>query len=245
MTKVYNISTYGIAQQLGLVFKKTGATIENAATVSINSTSDLKHLNNLNSTNLDILYNKMEEGLINGTQIKGKSEYYAPGIDGRIILTRQDIYKIAKIIDDEIFVIFPSLNYIYTYLLDIADLMCKLNLLLTWITPSGIKITQNYLKSKTTKLAIKLFGIKKTLILRKTVKETNNMKQINAIIPNIVLLRTLDAAHLMNVVNSAAIKNIGPVITAHDCLGTYPNAMLLLQQEVKKSLFHFIQTMIF
>jgi DNA-directed RNA polymerase len=58
------------------------------------------------------------------------------------------------------------------------------------------------------------------------------MKQINAVIPNIV--HSLDAAHLMNVVNSIEDKGIGPVITVHDCFGTHPNKMGDLQYEVKK-----------
>jgi DNA-directed RNA polymerase, mitochondrial len=102
---------------------------------------------------------------------------------------------------------------------------------LTWITPSGINITQNYLKSKTTKLGIKLFGIKKTIILRESSEDTNKIKQINAIIPNIV--HSMDAAHLMNVINAVKLKNIGPVITVHDCFGTLPNQMGALQHEVK------------
>lgn len=58
------------------------------------------------------------------------------------------------------------------------------------------------------------------------------MKQINAIIPNIV--HSLDAAHLMNVIISAESKGIAPVITVHDCFGTHPNKMDALQYEVKK-----------
>jgi DNA-directed RNA polymerase len=58
------------------------------------------------------------------------------------------------------------------------------------------------------------------------------VKQINAIIPNIV--HSLDGAHLMNVIISAESKGIGPVITVHDCFGTHPNRMAALQYEVKK-----------
>ena len=241
MTKVYNISVYGIAQQLGLGFRKTVSFLSNdnpsrTHDNSIFPISDLEHLNNSDTTTLDYLYEKLEEGLINGSikngKKKGKVEYYAPGINGKVILTRKNIYKIAEIINEQIFILFPSLNNIYAYFLDIAKLMVKLNLPLTWITPSGIKITQNYLKSKTTKLAIKLFGVKKTLILRETIKERNNLKQINAIIPNIV--HSLDASHLLNVINSAESKGIVPVITVHDCFGTHPNRMAALQNEVKK-----------
>jgi hypothetical protein len=145
MTKVYNISVYGIAQRLGLEFIKTesypridkASVVPCTADISIlgTTTSDLEALNNFHSTMLDHLYEKMEEGLIKASQKngkkKGKEEYYAPGIGGKVILTRKNIYKIAEIINDQIFVIFPSLNLIYAYFLDIAKLMVKLNLPLT------------------------------------------------------------------------------------------------------------------
>ena len=43
-------------------------------------------------------------------------------------LSPKDIYKIAEIIDDQIFVIFPSLNKIYNYFTDIAKIMSRLKL---------------------------------------------------------------------------------------------------------------------
>jgi len=213
MTKVYNISVYGIAQQLSSSFKRETL---------------IKEINSLHEK----IVNGIKDGLKKKQQSKFEVEYYAPGIDGEVILTRKNIYKIAELINDKIFLLFPSLNYIYTYLKNISKFMIKLNLPLTWITPSGIKINQNYLKTKTKKLPINLFGSKKTLVIKESLNVTDNYKQINAIIPNII--HSLDAAHLMNLINTSKEKGIGPVITVHDCFGTLPNNMEKLQLEVKK-----------
>ena len=77
---------------------------------------------------------------------------YSTGNDNKpvIILNKQDIFKIANILNDQIFVVFPSLNNIYSYFLNIAKLMIKLSIPITWFTPTGMKITQYYLKSKQT-----------------------------------------------------------------------------------------------
>ena len=38
--------------------------------------------------------------------------------------------------------------YIYNYFIEISKLSVKLGIPLSWITPSGLKITQNYTKKK-------------------------------------------------------------------------------------------------
>jgi len=75
--------------------------------------------------------------------------FIAPGIypKDKINLTYQDIFQIANILNEQIFVLFPSLNKIYDYLLNITELIIELGIPLTWITPAGIKITQHYLRS--------------------------------------------------------------------------------------------------
>lgn len=60
-------------------------------------------------------------------------------------LTPNEILKIAQIINEQVFIIFPSLNDIYSYLIDITKLMIKLDIPVNWITPAGLKITQHYL----------------------------------------------------------------------------------------------------
>ena len=52
------------------------------------------------------------------------------------------------------------------------------------------------------------------------------LKQRSAIIPNVI--HSLDASHLMNVINTAFTKGINDLITVHDCFGTHPNNLSLL-----------------
>lgn len=245
MTKTYNVSVFGIAQQLKSKFEKIVKPKNNDEENKVEMTLSLtpfkaRPFNYLEDDDADLFDDSNTDRIIKKIQSElkpgkgfNKYQYLAPGKDGgKVLLTPENIFKIAQIINDQIFVVFPALNSVYTYFIDISKLMIKLNIPLTWITPNGIKITQDYLKTKTTKLAIKLFGTKKTIVLKETLKDTNNSKQIRAIIPNII--HSLDASHLMNVINTTAMKELSPVITVHDCFGTLPNKMGSLQHEVKK-----------
>jgi len=62
--------------------------------------------------------------------------------------------------------------------------------------------------------------------------KTDNRKQPQAIIPNII--HSLDASHLINLINSADFKKFSPIITVHDCFGTHPNKLNTLSYNVKK-----------
>jgi DNA-directed RNA polymerase len=143
MTKVYNVRNYGIAKQITSKLKSIKITEINDSSVT------------------DEVISKIKEKLK-----KSNDLYIAPGINGNVYLTDKDIFKIAKIVNDQIFVLFPSLNEIYNYFISMANLMLLLNIPLSWFTPTGLNITQQYLKSKQTKIAIKIAGKGKKLILR-------------------------------------------------------------------------------
>jgi DNA-directed RNA polymerase len=71
------------------------------------------------------------------------------------------------------------------------------------------------------------------MVIRKTNKnKTATSKQVQAIIPNII--HSLDASHLINLINTAINKNFTPIISVHDCFGTHPNKMDELSFLVKK-----------
>ena len=103
-----------------------------------------------------------------------------------------------------------------------------------------MKITQNYMKSSSKKVSIKLGQKTKTFVFKRTSDEGDNRKQAQAIIPNII--HSLDASHLMNIINSEDQSKMMlhgcstnyPIISLHDCFGTLPNNMLALEQLVKK-----------
>lgn len=210
MTKVYNVTNYGIANQLKSKLEK----IDNK-NLSIGTENTNEVIKNL-KVNLK----------------KSSFNYYiVPGIKGNVKLNSSDIAKIAQIINEQIFVLFPSLNYIYSYFIDITKLMIKLNIPVSWFTPSGMKITQHYLRSKQTSVAIRFAGKTKKIVLREWTDILNKQKQVQAIIPNII--HSLDANHLTNLINWANDNKFGPIITIHDCFGTHPNKMNYLIHKVK------------
>lgn len=95
-----------------------------------------------------------------------------------------------------------------------------------------MRITQHYLKSKQTVISTKLFKQSKKMIIRETLNELDRLKQTNAIIPNII--HSLDATHLINLINKSQDIRFAPIITVHDCFGTLPNKMDELAFMVKK-----------
>jgi DNA-directed RNA polymerase len=122
--------------------------------------------------------------------------YIAPGKNGaKVHLSSHDIYKIAVIVNEVIFKLYPSLKKIYDYLLDISKLMIKLGIPLTWITPTGMKITQHYLISKRKTIPIQFAGHTNKMVLKERTDKLNVNKQIGSIIPNTI--HSLDSAHLM------------------------------------------------
>ena len=193
MTKVYNVSKYGMANQL----KEKLAKVERKPD---------------NNTNI---------------------VYKVPTIQGgNISLSNKDIYQVARIIDEQIFIRFPSLNYIYIYFIEITKLMSRLGLQMSWVTPAGLEISQKYLKSKTTTIGVALFNKTKKMVFREWLDKLDNRKQALAIIPNVI--HSLDATHLINLINEAEKEKFGPIITIHDCFGTLPSKMEELDYRVKK-----------
>ena len=108
----------------------------------------------------------------------------------------------------------------------------KLNFHITWFTPSGLKITQHYLVSKTNKISIKIGNKSKTVIIKESLDKLNTRKQAQAIIPNII--HSLDSSHLIKIVLSAIDNNFKPILTVHDCFGTHPNKIKELSEIVTK-----------
>lgn len=208
MTKVYNVTNFGITQQLKSKLEQKEELYEKIA-------------------------EEIAEDLIIVRKNKKKDYYYAPTKLGlKVLLSAQDLSKIAQIINIQIFLNFPSLNNIYNYLINISKLMNKLDLPLNWTTTAGLNITQRYLKKKTIKIKLSLFQKTKTLIYKELTDKTDKSKQEQAIIPNVI--HSLDASHLMKILIQGEKDQFGPIITVHDCFGTLPSKMEELDFRVKK-----------
>jgi DNA-directed RNA polymerase len=167
--------------------------------------------------------------------------FIAPGLFKPIYLNSKEVFKIAEIIYNQIFELFPSLKSIYDYFMNISKLMIKLEIPLSWFTPMGLKLTQHYLNSKINKISISMGGKNKTLVLREFKDEINKRKQIQAIIPNII--HSLDASHLIKIISYVIRRQDNPlynmnylkyIIPVHDCFGTHPNQLGILEEIVKR-----------
>ncbi len=229
MTKPYNASIFGMTQQLANSFE-----ITEKAKELLKQKIFLK--NKINSD-----FNDQTKSLVNSEADSFDPYIYiAPAFNNeKVLLSKKDLYLIAKIVDNQVFMMFPALKEIYNYLLNISKVLRDLNIPITWFTPAGIKITQHYLKEESHNYYMRSGNTRKTIILRNKIKNSNSneyvvdrRKQVESIIPNVI--HSLDASHLMFVIKECISSSILPIITVHDCFGTLPNQMFHLEQVVKK-----------
>lgn len=272
MTKVYNVTTHGIAVQLenklqtiyvdsdSLSSLGGGTNIKFSSSDNVIINNILKHTwrTNLNGETEKIFNFENHEDTEDITKyydeerkIKKRKNnvqkadkklklFIAPGLFKPVYLNSKEVFKIAEIIYNQIFELFPSLKSIYDYFMNISKLMIKLEIPLSWFTPVGLKLTQHYLKSKINKISISMGGKNKTLILREFENEINKRKQIQAIIPNII--HSLDASHLIKIIISVIrgqedpfnMNSLKYILAVHDCFGTHPNQLSILEEMVKR-----------
>lgn len=88
----------------------------------------------------------------------------------------------------------------------------------TWTTPTGFKVIQDYKDSKALRIKTKLDG-SVTLFLRQELKTSDKFKMRSSISPNFV--HSLDASHLIKTVNFMSDLGITDVCTVHDSFGTH------------------------
>lgn len=172
MTKSYNVTTFGISEQLKSLFEKVPKYIE----IVNEKTKEVKTI---------LVY-----------------DYKVPAInhDGYVLLDLKNLNKLAAIINNNIFNQFPILYNIYTYLTQICKIYMKLGIPFSWKTPSGLELTQKYNLSEIQKVTINILGKNRTAVLRNWTNDVDTRKEVQAIIPNII--HSLDASHLNLVVNS-------------------------------------------
>jgi len=127
----------------------------------------------------------------------------------------------------------PSLKNLTDYFKEIITLLNKLDLPVTWITPSGLKIKYSQIKLKSIKTKTKLISNSRPVTISLPTDNTNKIKMIRSFMPNFI--HSLDAANVHILLELLAeIDNI-PVYTVHDCFASTPNNMFLLEDKVKKA----------
>lgn len=100
-----------------------------------------------------------------------------------------------------------------------ARKVAKQNLPISWITPLGFPVVQAYRNYKPIRVETNLNGKRITMSLQEEELTIDSQKSASAISPNNV--HSLDASHLMLVVDNSAKEGINSLALIHDSFGTH------------------------
>ncbi|MCX4025657.1 hypothetical protein H0A36_20085 [Endozoicomonas sp. SM1973] len=104
---------------------------------------------------------------------------------------------------------------------------------LHWQTPLGFLVEQNYWKTEDKRTQTSFLGGEKVRFrIQVETSECDKEKQASAIAPNFV--HSLDATHLMMVVNKSEFKNFALI---HDSFGTLPSQTQKLYENIKETFY--------
>ena len=225
MTTTYNVSNYGMRDQ---VF----AALQEKTALLISKDDKIKK-------EYEFLKNKIEKEeeellkLKKGFKSRKIIVYETPEQIKKIFIFNYDeLLKFVQTIREELFAKYENLRIIYGFLKDMCKVMNKLSLPIIWTTPSNIIITQKYSRYTSKRISICYSRGQKRLVIKDWSKDINNSEQINGIIPNII--HSLDASHLMEIINKTNKLGNSNVIPIHDCFGTHPNKINELYTIIKK-----------
>lgn len=209
MTQNYNVSIFGMKQQLFELLNVKNNEIKPQNEFYVNNVTQ-------------ILKPYPQKEKIIGHSKEGKE----------ILLNHKDLIKISMIIKEVIFIKYPVLKEIYNYFLIIANIMERLHLPVQWLTPTGAVITQEYKKRTKSKVRIFLHKKAKVNVILKISDKTDHRKQKDGIIPNVI--HSLDSSHIINLINDLPSNFGAPILTVHDCFGTHPNLLDVLDFRLKE-----------
>lgn len=101
----------------------------------------------------------------------------------------------------------------------IAELICKDNQVVTWTTPNGLPVQQNYMRMEQKTIHLR-FNKARVRFYTQEEKEgqVDTRRQAQGIAPNFI--HSMDAAHLQRVVNSEYEKGNRNFLMIHDSFGT-------------------------
>lgn len=104
------------------------------------------------------------------------------------------------------------------WLQKVADLICHDNHVVTWNTPNGFPVQQNYMKMKQESIRLRFNKAQLRFYNQQETDDVDNRAQRNGIAPNFI--HSMDACHLQRVVN--AMKQLGDdnFMMIHDSFGT-------------------------
>lgn len=155
-----------------------------------------------------------------GNEVKHSIGWYKINNKSENYVNRSDMELLVKCINEIIYINYPRIKLLTTYLNEEAKLLNKLNLPIVWRLPSGLMVTQKYMQKHSKKIQPFSY-LKSSLTLTITDKvKIDKQKQITALMPNLV--HSLDASTLSLLYNSfyntVDNKNVN-FYSVHDCYG--------------------------
>lgn len=104
------------------------------------------------------------------------------------------------------------------WLQEIAELICKNNNVVQWLSPNGLPIQQNKYVDNTISFRMRFSNFVKTVYMRDTPTEIDNRRQAQSIAPNFI--HSMDACHMQRVIHNQAEKGNTNFMMIHDSFGT-------------------------
>jgi len=139
--------------------------------------------------------------------------------DSKIYITKKELYALADLIHNTLYDNHPKLKAFVEYLEDMAGVFQKLGLPLTWVTPSGLTVKQNYVAYKTIRVKANFNDNKYTI--KVPTDKTQLSKQKAGFMPNLV--HSMDAANIFLMIDFLIKQNkYINIFTVHDCFATSP-----------------------
>jgi DNA-directed RNA polymerase len=126
---------------------------------------------------------------------------------------------LAKQINNAIGEVMRCANAVMEWIRGAAKLFAQNQLPLTWETPSGFRVLQNYLRVTPRRIQTMLDGAHVSMRYIDETDEVMTRRAVQGSSPNYI--HSLDAAHLTHTVLSACEQGVDDLMVIHDCFGVH------------------------
>ena len=106
------------------------------------------------------------------------------------------------------------------WLQDVANIVCKGGKVVTWVTPMGLPVQQNYVETTTKVFKLRFMNTEKRFYVTDHTGNVAKRKQVQGIAPNFI--HSMDASHLQWSINLAVDAGIHHYAMIHDSYATSP-----------------------
>ena len=254
----YAVTVKGMSLQLASSFEKIEVKDINKTIKTMNSILEAKNMKSIELSTEDAVdyeddislsldsneLNSMwrvdsEKEVVNKKYLKYL--YKAPSKDPNtpLYLTYKEVFKLAQLVYNSLFIKYPNLKNIFDYFNSISSVFNILDLPISWNPPSGLSITQKYLKNVKIKISISVGrGKQKTVVLSQNLNEMDTRAQTQALNPNTI--HSLDSS-LVILLLSKYHNKLHPFITIHDCYLSHSNKMFDVVNSVKNEFINIFE----